>query len=120
MSNETESELLAVNQQLLDAIAQGDWATYAELCDSSLTAFLNIHTPIIIAMGIVEAIVNVPQELSDNAFTTTRPSPAKATIIIRMMANDVVTPLTLLISALAIAASDNPLCCTDAVSITKS
>jgi calcium/calmodulin-dependent protein kinase (CaM kinase) II len=39
MSKETESELLSVNQQLLDAIAQGDWATYAELCDPSLTAF---------------------------------------------------------------------------------
>src|SRR5437763_9634676 len=39
MPNEVEAELLAVNQQLLDAIAQGDWGTYSELCDPSLTAF---------------------------------------------------------------------------------
>lgn len=35
---ETE-ELLQLNQRLLDSIAGGDWATYAELCDPSLTAF---------------------------------------------------------------------------------
>jgi calcium/calmodulin-dependent protein kinase (CaM kinase) II len=34
-----EEEVLAVNQRLLDAIAEGDWTTYAELCDASLTAF---------------------------------------------------------------------------------
>ncbi len=39
MSSETESELLRLSQQLLDAIAHGDWATYVELCDPSLTAF---------------------------------------------------------------------------------
>ena len=33
------AELIAVNQKLLDAIAQGDWATYSELCDPSLTCF---------------------------------------------------------------------------------
>ena len=32
-------ELLRTNQRLLDAIAQGDWATYQQLCDPSLTAF---------------------------------------------------------------------------------
>ena len=32
-------ELLKLNQRLLEAILAGDWATYAELCDSSLTAF---------------------------------------------------------------------------------
>ncbi len=32
-------ELLQLNQRLLDAIAKGDWATYQELCDPSLTAF---------------------------------------------------------------------------------
>jgi calcium/calmodulin-dependent protein kinase (CaM kinase) II len=39
MSSNTAAELLALNQRLLDAIVQGDWATYAELCDPSLTAF---------------------------------------------------------------------------------
>lgn len=33
------AELLKVNQRLLDCIAAGDWATYVELCDPSLTAF---------------------------------------------------------------------------------
>ncbi len=32
-------ELLKLNQRLLDAIMSSDWATYAELCDPSLTAF---------------------------------------------------------------------------------
>jgi ketosteroid isomerase-like protein len=38
MSDPT-SELLALTQRLLDSIASGDWDTYAELCDPSLTAF---------------------------------------------------------------------------------
>lgn len=32
-------ELLDINRRLLQSIAEGDWATYAELCDPSLTAF---------------------------------------------------------------------------------
>ena len=32
-------ELLALTQRLLDCITEGDWATYQELCDPSLTAF---------------------------------------------------------------------------------
>jgi calcium/calmodulin-dependent protein kinase (CaM kinase) II len=39
MSNAVELELLERNQRLLDSIAQGDWASYSELCDPSLTAF---------------------------------------------------------------------------------
>jgi ketosteroid isomerase-like protein len=39
MPPQETAELLALNQQLLDAIAQGDWGTYAELCDPTLTAF---------------------------------------------------------------------------------
>jgi calcium/calmodulin-dependent protein kinase (CaM kinase) II len=39
MSPDAQAELLALNQQLLDAIAQGDWETYSALCDPSLTAF---------------------------------------------------------------------------------
>jgi ketosteroid isomerase-like protein len=34
----TSAELLQLNQRLLDSISQGDWATYQELCDPSLTA----------------------------------------------------------------------------------
>ena len=30
---------MQLNQRLLESIAQGDWATYQELCDPSLTAF---------------------------------------------------------------------------------
>ena len=39
MSHDAEAELLELTQKLLDAIAQGDWVTYADLCDPSLTAF---------------------------------------------------------------------------------
>ena len=35
---ETTAELLTLNQRLLDCIADGDWATYQELCDPTLTA----------------------------------------------------------------------------------
>ena len=38
-NNETDRELLELNQRLLEAIAQGDWATYENLCDPALTAF---------------------------------------------------------------------------------
>jgi len=39
MSDPVEAELLALNQRLLAAIDARDWATYAELCDASLTSF---------------------------------------------------------------------------------
>jgi calcium/calmodulin-dependent protein kinase (CaM kinase) II len=32
-------ELLMVNQRLLDAIADGDWDVYSQLCDAGITAF---------------------------------------------------------------------------------
>jgi calcium/calmodulin-dependent protein kinase (CaM kinase) II len=32
------TDLLRLNQRLLDAISQGDWGVYQELCDPSLTS----------------------------------------------------------------------------------
>jgi ketosteroid isomerase-like protein len=37
--SEPTSELLQLTQRLLDSITTGDWATYQELCDPTLTAF---------------------------------------------------------------------------------
>ncbi len=39
MTDSVVTELLQLNQRLLESIAEGDWATYADLCDPSLTAF---------------------------------------------------------------------------------
>ena len=39
MSDATTTELLALNRRLLECIFAGDWATYEELCDPSLTCF---------------------------------------------------------------------------------
>jgi calcium/calmodulin-dependent protein kinase (CaM kinase) II len=39
MSDPTATELLQLNQRLLDSIAAADWATYQDLCDPTLTAF---------------------------------------------------------------------------------
>jgi calcium/calmodulin-dependent protein kinase (CaM kinase) II len=38
MPDSTADELLRLTQRLLDCIAAGDWPTYQELCDPSLTA----------------------------------------------------------------------------------
>jgi calcium/calmodulin-dependent protein kinase (CaM kinase) II len=34
-----EQELLVLSQRLLDCIAAGDWSTYEQLCDPTLSAF---------------------------------------------------------------------------------
>lgn len=39
MPDSAEAELLQLTQRLLDSISRADWATYANLCDPSLTAF---------------------------------------------------------------------------------
>lgn len=39
MSEAVENELIELNRRLLESIAKGDWDTYAELCDPSLSAF---------------------------------------------------------------------------------
>jgi len=36
--SESENEIVTLTQRLLDSITGGDWATYAELCDPTLTA----------------------------------------------------------------------------------
>jgi ketosteroid isomerase-like protein len=37
--SDVESEVLALTRRLLESISDGDWATYQELCDPTLTAF---------------------------------------------------------------------------------
>jgi Calcium/calmodulin dependent protein kinase II association domain len=39
VTTDAAQELLELSQQLLDAIAHGDWAAYEKLCDPGLTAF---------------------------------------------------------------------------------
>jgi calcium/calmodulin-dependent protein kinase (CaM kinase) II len=39
LMSDTERDLLQLTQRLLDSITGGDWATYQELCEASLTAF---------------------------------------------------------------------------------
>lgn len=39
MNEPAEHEVLQLNRDLLECIAARDWATYENLCDSSLTAF---------------------------------------------------------------------------------
>lgn len=39
MADPGEEELIDLTQQLLDSIAAGDWETYQELCDPTLSCF---------------------------------------------------------------------------------
>lgn len=39
MSDAVKSQLLQLNQYLLDSIAKADWATYQKLCDPSISCF---------------------------------------------------------------------------------
>jgi calcium/calmodulin-dependent protein kinase (CaM kinase) II len=39
MTDTTDPQLIALTQELLDAIVAGDWATYQRMCDPTLTAF---------------------------------------------------------------------------------
>lgn len=39
MSSLVHEELIALTQHLLEAIAAGDWKTYAEMCDPTISCF---------------------------------------------------------------------------------
>jgi calcium/calmodulin-dependent protein kinase (CaM kinase) II len=39
MTTSPKDELIALTERLLASIAAGDWKTYAELCDESITCF---------------------------------------------------------------------------------
>lgn len=39
MNDQAKQELLGLNLQLLQAIVTGDWKTYKDMCDPTLTAF---------------------------------------------------------------------------------
>ena len=39
MPDALETELLQLNQRLLESIAAGDWTSYTQLCDPTLSAF---------------------------------------------------------------------------------
>ena len=38
-AHDVQTELLLLNQRLLDSIVSADWQTYSELCDPTLSAF---------------------------------------------------------------------------------
>ncbi len=52
IDDKTISELLSLNQRLLDSIARADWAAYQELCHPDLTAFEpEAHGQLVEGMG---------------------------------------------------------------------
>ncbi len=72
------------------------------------------------AMGIVQPMVKVPQELSARAFTTASPKPDRAITIINRMASEAMMPGKVPNSSCAICARDLPLCRIEAVRMMKS
>ncbi len=78
------------------------------------------YSPMNSAMGMVAAIVNAPQGLSLNAFTTTSATTASRMIMISSTVSSAVNPPTLPISSRAIWPSDFPSRRIDANRITKS
>ena len=68
----------------------------------------------------VRPMVNVPQGFSLSALTTASPSPASATMMMKMIASEAANPPTGPISFFAICASDWPFRLTEAVRSTVS
>ena len=81
---------------------------------------LNIHPPIMSAIGIVMPMVNTPHGLWESALTTTMPRPASVTSRMNSTAIIATVPANGPISVLATSASDRPLCRTEATSTVKS
>ena len=79
-----------------------------------------IHRPVTSAAGTVTMIVNMPQELSLRAMTTTFATPASVTMIMKSVATVVVTPEIGPSRSRAILGSDSPSRRTEASKITKS
>ena len=73
-----------------------------------------IHSPVTSAAGIVTTIVNMPQELSLKAMTTTFATPARVTMMMKSVARVVVTPEIGPSRSRAILGSDRPSCRTEA------
>ena len=69
---------------------------------------LNIHHPMMTAIGMVMPIVKTPQGLFDSALTTTMPRPASVTKRIKSTAIIATKPAKGLISVRATSARDRP------------
>jgi hypothetical protein len=81
---------------------------------------LYIHAPVNSAAGIVARIVNMPQELSLSAFTTTIATLASTATTINSVVSAVVAPPTGPMNVRASFGSVSPLCRTEATRTTKS
>ena len=69
---------------------------------------LNIHTPMMIAMGMVMPMVKMPHGLLESALTTTMPRPASVTRRMKSTAIMATRPANGLISVRATSASERP------------
>ncbi len=81
---------------------------------------LNIHTPMISAIGTVMPMVNTPHGLFASALTTTMPRPASVTSRMNNTAIIATSPENGLISVRAISASERPRWRIEATSTVKS
>lgn len=83
MSQQAEAEVLACNEQLLNAIAKADWATYEKLCDPTLSCFEpEAHGHLVTGMAFHKFYFDLGA--SDGPRTTTMASPH-----VRLLGSDV-------------------------------